>query len=143
MGELTLFVDMHGHIRKKNVFMFGCNNDSDPSLLYKECVIPYLLSKQDPNFSFENCSFKVMSYQKKVTKKIPPAKRGCGRVVVGRDLKVLNSFTMEASFSGVDNGPNSGLHLTTKFLEEIGHNLCKVLLFYTSPIHVKPSKKKF
>src|SRR5690349_19322705 len=51
--ELLLFVDLHGHFRKKNVFMYGCNNDKAPSEQFKkECIFPYLVSLQDPNFSF-------------------------------------------------------------------------------------------
>ncbi len=60
--EILLFTDLHGHFRKKNIFMFGCNNDQNPELCYREGIFPYLLSKRDPNFSFDNCNFKVTIY---------------------------------------------------------------------------------
>lgn len=57
--NLLLFVDLHGHFEKKNIFMFGCNNDLNPNLQMQECIFPYLLSQKDENFSFSSCSFKV------------------------------------------------------------------------------------
>lgn len=57
--KLLLFVDLHGHFGKKNIFMFGCNNDTNPNLRLQECVFPFLLGQRDENFSFDSCSFKV------------------------------------------------------------------------------------
>eukprot|EP01116_Phalansterium_solitarium_P001409 TRINITY_DN11208_c0_g9_i1.p1 TRINITY_DN11208_c0_g9~~TRINITY_DN11208_c0_g9_i1.p1 ORF type:complete len:1382 (-),score=570.41 TRINITY_DN11208_c0_g9_i1:691-4836(-) len=119
---VLMFVDLHGHFRKKNVFMFGCNNDSDPALRNRERVLPFLLSQADPNFSFNDCDFKITR-----------AKRTCGRVVVGKDLHVLNSFTMEATFAGMDIGPNKGCHLDIAMLEDIGRHLCETLVDLIDP----------
>ena len=39
---VAIFVDLHGHSRKQNVFMYGCNNQRKP----EECrVFPLILSK--------------------------------------------------------------------------------------------------
>lgn len=47
--ELTMFLDMHGHSRKSNVFMYGCDRRDNP----KVCrLFPYILSKLSPYFSF-------------------------------------------------------------------------------------------
>lgn len=58
-SEVQLYVDLHGHFRKKNIFMYGCNNDYFPDRRLKECIFPYLLSQKDFNFSFKDCSFTV------------------------------------------------------------------------------------
>ncbi|PRP74462.1 hypothetical protein PROFUN_06591 [Planoprotostelium fungivorum] len=119
--DIKLFVDLHGHFRKKNIFMFGCNHDGRPDLKYKEAVFPFMLSRIDSNFNFDGCSFKI-----------PQSKKSCGRVVGGRSLNILNSFTMEASFSGMDVGTNRGHHLDIEYLLRIGHSLIKTLYTYTT-----------
>ena len=47
---VMFFCDMHGHSKKKDVFMYGCNYEDDP---IKTRVFPMLLSKICPLFSFE------------------------------------------------------------------------------------------
>ena len=51
-----LFCDLHGHSRKQNVFMYGCTQRDNPH----QCkVLPYMLSKLNPYFKFENSRFGV------------------------------------------------------------------------------------
>jgi murein tripeptide amidase MpaA len=53
---LTMFADLHGHSRKNNVFIYGCNRREN----VKACrLFPFMLSKLSPYFSFENCRFGV------------------------------------------------------------------------------------
>lgn len=53
---VTLYCDLHGHSRKQNVFMYGCNNPKRP----EECrVFPFMLSKLSSFFDFESCRFSV------------------------------------------------------------------------------------
>lgn len=118
--DVTLFCDLHGHFRKKNVFMFGCDHSGKERLM--ERVFPHLLAQLDDNFSSQGSSYKILK-----------SKRACGRVVVGKDLSVINSFTMEASFSGMDIGSNKGFHIDTRMLEGIGKHLCQVLIHYLEP----------
>ena len=51
-----MFCDLHGHSRKQNVFMYGCNNANAPE---ETRIFPYLLSKISPFFSFENSRFGI------------------------------------------------------------------------------------
>ncbi len=44
-------------------------------------------------FSYQNCKFRV-----------EPDKIGTGRVVVWKEFKVTNSFTLESSFRGYEHG---------------------------------------
>ena len=54
--ELVLYVDLHGHSRKKNVFVYGCDNVTRPQLLLHERVFPYMLDKNAAAlFSYKEC----------------------------------------------------------------------------------------
>lgn len=99
-----LFCDFHGHSRRKNIFMFGC-----PSMNKIESVFPILYNEIFPGFSIEGCSYQIE--QSKLT---------CGRVVVGQQLGVQCSYTLESSYCGFDIGPYKGLQLNIKMLEESG-----------------------
>lgn len=53
---LSMFCDLHGHSRKQNVFMYGCNKRDDP---YYCRTLPFMLSKLNSYFSFENSRFGI------------------------------------------------------------------------------------
>lgn len=65
-SQLSMFVDLHGHSAKRNVFMYGM--DSVGSLQSR--ILPKLLSKQTEMFRYYACSFKL-SKDKRTTA------RGC------------------------------------------------------------------
>jgi len=46
--ELVLYCDFHGHSRKQNVFVYGCENKHLPNERLKERLFPAMLSKNDP-----------------------------------------------------------------------------------------------
>lgn len=70
-------------------------------------------------FSFENCKFRIQR-----------AKEGTGRVVMWM-MGICNSYTMEASFAGVDMGPREFTHFSTNDYEQIGKSFCQTLIdFY-------------
>ena len=46
--QLILYCDFHGHSRKQNVFIYGCENKHLPSERLKERIFPAMLSKNDP-----------------------------------------------------------------------------------------------
>ena len=125
-----LFLDLHGHSKKKNSFLYG--NDATQqtsklaaqtrlSLNYNEQhifnqrvhtrIFPHILSSVSSSgssgyFSFEDCSFGVQR-----------SKKGTGRVVCWRELGIEASYTVEASFCG--NGSNVGMkHARRHFLHD-------------------------
>ncbi|XP_042641341.1 cytosolic carboxypeptidase 2 isoform X2 [Tyto alba] len=120
--EVVLYCDFHGHSRKNNVFMYGCDDgggSTGPRL--RQRVFPLMLSKNAPDkFSFPSCKFKVQK-----------SKAGTGRVVLWR-LGVSNSYTLEAAFGGSTlDGRNS--HFTVEDLEALGSHLCDTLLDFCDP----------
>ena len=101
--DVILFCDLHGHSRKKNIFMYGNGVKGDTK--YKERIFPYILEQQAEVFSYADCAFSVQRQ-----------KEGTGRVVGWKELGVTNSFTLEASFCGSDFGKYADLHFNTDML---------------------------
>ncbi|NWW95214.1 CBPC2 carboxypeptidase, partial [Rhynochetos jubatus] len=117
--EVVLYCDFHGHSRKNNVFMYGCDGGAGPRL--RQRVFPLMLSKNAPDkFSFPSCKFKVQK-----------SKAGTGRVVMWR-TGVSNSYTMEAAFGGSTLGGRSS-HFTVEDLKSLGYHLCDTLLDFCDP----------
>ncbi len=52
--DLILYCDFHGHSRKQNVFIYGCENKHSPRERLKEKIFPAILAKNDPT---KVCSF--------------------------------------------------------------------------------------
>jgi len=130
--EVVLCVDLHGHSRAPNVFMYGCKTSEGDALYRHERILPFLLWDRGSNyFSYKDCSFEV-------TKK----KEACARVVYRNLFGILNSFTMEASFAGTDFGRGKGMHLSWRDLEEMGETLGKTLVKYLDTVeHGKALKQ--
>ncbi|NXW25332.1 CBPC2 carboxypeptidase, partial [Circaetus pectoralis] len=120
--EVVLYCDFHGHSRKNNVFMYGCDGGwAGARLRLCQRVFPLMLSKNAPDkFSFPSCKFKVQK-----------SKAGTGRVVMWR-MGVSNSYTMEAAFGGSTLGGRSS-HFTVEDLKSLGYHLCDTLLDFCDP----------
>uniref|UniRef100_A0A2K5E8W6 AGBL carboxypeptidase 3 n=1 Tax=Aotus nancymaae TaxID=37293 RepID=A0A2K5E8W6_AOTNA len=114
--EVILYCDLHGHSRKENIFMYGCDG-SDRSKTYLQ--VSFLLASFQ--FSFLACKCNVQK-----------SKEGTGRVVMWK-MGIRNSFTMEATFCGSTLGNKRGTHFSTKDLESMGYHFCDSLLDYCDP----------
>ena len=127
--EVAAFVDLHGHSRKFNIFMYGCDDRRKPRPTVR--VFPKLLSWNRLGgryVSFDDCSFSVRK-----------GREGTGRVVVAREINIKNSYTLEATFCGADFGPLAGCHFNTEHFMEVGRGLADALLDYYLPNHASPS----
>ncbi|XP_054947487.1 cytosolic carboxypeptidase 2 isoform X8 [Physeter macrocephalus] len=119
--EVLLYCDFHGHSRKSNIFLYGCNN-KDRKFWLHERVFPLMLSKNAPDkFSFHSCNFKVQK-----------CKEGTGRVVMWR-MGILNSYTMESTFGGSTLGNKRDTHFTPEDLKSLGYHVCDTLLDFCDP----------
>ncbi|XP_044006986.1 cytosolic carboxypeptidase 1-like isoform X3 [Aphidius gifuensis] len=115
-----IFVDYHGHSRRKNVFLFGCSKSASWSSVDRAkndqpvqyLMLPRLMQKTSAAFSFPLCSFKVENRSREST----------ARVAIWR-LGVARSYTMESSFCGCDQGSLAGLHFDTIHLKNVGRDL--------------------
>ncbi|NXT00119.1 CBPC2 carboxypeptidase, partial [Jacana jacana] len=120
--EVVLYCDFHGHSRKNNVFMYGCDGGrAGAGLRLLQRVFPLMLSKNAPDkFSFPSCKFKVQK-----------SKAGTGRVVMWR-MGISNSYTMEVAFGGSTLGRRNS-HFTLADLKSLGYHLCDTLLDFCDP----------
>jgi hypothetical protein len=118
--ELVLYCDMHGHSRSSNIFIYGCDDPrgENPNRLLAR-VFPHLLWKSCSYFSFKDCNFKIQR-----------SKESTARVVVHRELGVMNSFTLEASFAGANRGVGTGMHFNTLDLDEMARRFCECIVQY-------------
>uniref|UniRef100_A0A8D2QD90 Cytosolic carboxypeptidase 2 n=1 Tax=Zonotrichia albicollis TaxID=44394 RepID=A0A8D2QD90_ZONAL len=124
--EVVLYCDFHGHSRKNNVFMYGCDGGRDNTRTrLRQRVFPLMLSKNAPDkFSFSSCKFQVQK-----------SKEGTGRVSMWR-LGVSHSYTLEVAFSGSTLGGRSS-HFSVEDLESLGRLLCDTLLDFCDPAPAK------
>ena len=111
---VLLFLDLHGHSKKKNSFLYGCdctlqseklnsvamktytNDEINMNKIYARTFAKVLCTLSDVKkggyFSYRDSSFNVKN-----------SKRGTGRVVSWRDLQIPGTFTIESSFCGFGN----------------------------------------
>ncbi len=91
---VELYTDIHGHSRKYNVFMYGCafseyTLDSRNNSAIK--VFPSLLHERLDAFNIKDCRF-ALEKEKEAT----------ARIVLFKELSIINCFTMESSFYGTE-----------------------------------------
>ncbi|XP_050789631.1 cytosolic carboxypeptidase 3 isoform X5 [Gopherus flavomarginatus] len=129
--DILLYCDLHGHSRKENVFMYGCDGGEQAEMpCLHQRIFPLMMSKNCPDkFSFPDCNFKVQK-----------SKEGTGRVVMWK-MGIRNSYTLEATFCGSKLGNREGTHFNTEDLESIGYHFCDALLDYCDPDKSKRKAK--
>ena len=135
--EIALYCDMHGHSMKKNMFVYANSLNSiqedgrNTNILIK--LVPKLLAKVNKLFSFKDSHFRI-----------EPCKLSTARVVVFKELGVVNSYTLEASFYGpktqaqlanknpMSEGEDQDAQMSTSHMESLGRDLCRVMVAFTS-----------
>ncbi|CAH1248158.1 AGBL3 [Branchiostoma lanceolatum] len=124
--EIIVYCDLHGHSRKPNVFMYGCNSIQGrmgldgAEVFINERLFPWLMAQKAPDkFAFGGCKFQIKK-----------CKESTGRVVMWR-TGIMNSFTMEATFCGTEKlGSGPPRHFNIKDFQDIGKTFCEVVLDY-------------
>ncbi|XP_033640292.1 uncharacterized protein LOC117300677 isoform X4 [Asterias rubens] len=123
--EILVYCDLHGHSRKHNVFIYGCDKNGkeiDAAAFLYQRLFPWLMSREAPDkFSFRGCKFHVKR-----------CKEATSRVVMWRELGISNSFTMEATFCGSKNISSEEIprHFNLSDFEDLGRHFCEALLVY-------------
>jgi len=115
--ELAIFCDFHGHSRRKNIFMYGCNNPNSPE---DSRLFPFILGSLCPYFIYNYSRF---GNQK--------SKESTARMSLFNELKGHPCiYTMESSFCGNDEGPYARYHFSTENLMQTGIDFCRSLLIH-------------
>ncbi|VDL81927.1 unnamed protein product [Nippostrongylus brasiliensis] len=115
-----VFVDLHGHSRRPNVFMFG--NNPEESWRADDKMLPnnyefMTLPESSPAFAYNLCQFGITR-----------GKESSARVTVWRQFGVTKSYTMESTFSGFETGALKGFQVGTKDLKDVGRQLLLAIL---------------
>lgn len=124
---LLMCCDLHGHTRKRNVFMYGCAIKSMDCLTLRRNlmakVIPVEMSKRSKFFTFKDCHFRLEK-----------SKNSTARIVLYKDFNITHSYTMEASFFGPLNKKFQveNYHMNEKDLQSVGESLCKTCLIFVA-----------
>ncbi|CAG9326951.1 unnamed protein product [Blepharisma stoltei] len=130
-NEIIMCCDMHGHSKKKNVFMYGCNVKSYEAIPQRKNllakVIPLLLSRKNKCFSYFDSHFRMEK-----------SKFSTERIVVYNEMGIAHSYTLEASFFGPRSSKafdnfQGDMHMKKSHLEKIGADLCELCLTFASP----------
>ncbi|OAF69351.1 hypothetical protein A3Q56_02928, partial [Intoshia linei] len=117
--------DIHGHSRQKNIFIFGCDHMKSWSpadkLIYHQpetshLNICHLLNKYTSLFSLKQSNFAIEK-----------SKESTARICLWREFGIKNSYTMESTFCGFNEGiydgyqlnPSNYKHLAKSFLLSI------------------------
>lgn len=119
--KILIYCDIHCHSKKKNSFLYGCNTagENAPFSTWTQVrLLPRLLARRSKYISLPSCKFGI-----------DQCKLGTARVVVWKEFKVMNSFTLENSFYGYEHGPETRVY-TQKNYNEIGGSLAMTLNDY-------------
>jgi cytosolic carboxypeptidase protein 2/3 len=108
--ELFVFCDIHGHNKKKNIFLYGCPVIDGSR---KELIFPLIMSKNCDVFSYKDCSWAI-----------PKDRENCARVIVWKEFGMVNSFTLEISYLG----PSMGKYECYHFNLSLFHHMADALL---------------
>ena len=123
--EVLAFFDLHGHSRKKNAFMYGCEHSGADARKrnFMLRALPALFGAESRIFKFDHCSFKCEK-----------AKEKTGRLVCFKELGVRHSFTLETSFYGrereEEDAADADMHMGVGEFEKLGEELCKTIWHY-------------
>jgi len=118
--EISMYIDLHGHSRKYNIFMYGCEEKKRPNPKVRAFPKFFSLHNVGKKYvSYGDCSFHVRK-----------GRESTARVVVSRDIGIPLSYTVEATFCGADSGPLKYCHMNTGHLEEVGIALVDSFIQY-------------
>eukprot|EP00762_Andalucia_godoyi_P005871 ANDGO_06994.mRNA.1 Cytosolic carboxypeptidase NnaD len=120
--EVVMYCDLHGHSRKLNTFIYGCDNDPNSSIHFHERVFPRILADVSDLFSFESSSFVVQK-----------SKESCARVVIRRKRHIVASYTLEGSLCGSSQGACANCHYSVSEMVRSGRDFCRALYIFASP----------
>lgn len=112
-----MFIDMHGHSVKKNVFIYGPEYPISDNVYYECRELPRILANLTSMFRFYSCIFKISMY-----------KDTTARAIVNRTIPITNCYTIEASNGFYyDRDSHRELPFTQLAYEEMGMYVAKAI----------------
>ena len=130
-GKLLAFLDLHAHSRKKSVFIYGPYYPLHSSKYYAMRVLPRLICEQTQQFRYAACQFRNQSNRQKTA-----------RLVVWRELRLPNSYTVEGSFYGFLTEDRRTESFTEETVMEAGAGIGQGILRYVTLQEVEAKDKE-
>lgn len=69
-NRLLMFLDLHGHSVKKNVFLYGPEYDIWETNYYKTRILPKIISNKTDMFRYYSCLFRVSEAKKSTARAV-------------------------------------------------------------------------
>ena len=111
-SQVFMFIDFHGHFCKKGSFLYGpCYPLHDLNYFYTK-IIAKLLSERTQIFRYHSSRFVV-----------DKGKNSTARVVMWKELGIVNAFTLETSYFGFINDERETVAFETHHLYELAEQL--------------------
>ena len=129
--DIMAFIDMHGHSRKKNVFVYGPQEPLHSANYLKMRIIPKLIAEETQKFRYHSCRFRLEQ-----------SKLKAARIVMWREFNITNCFTFEASFHGHFDHLNNNEEFTCAQYEEMGEHLANSFFEYLMIIEEEERRRK-
>jgi hypothetical protein len=130
-GGLYMFLDLHAHSRRKNVFIYGPHYPLHSDKYFKMRVFPKLLSERSEMFRYFGCKFRNEH-----------SKRKAARLVVWKEHKLPYSYTVEASFYGFLTPQRTTVSFNEDLLMKMGVAICDALLDYAQLLEAEQRRKE-
>ncbi|KAL4482478.1 hypothetical protein ABPG72_001454 [Tetrahymena utriculariae] len=129
--EIDYFIDLHGHSKKLNSFVYACKVESDQ---YACCLFPMMLSRINSILHYPSCTFGLESYKENTA-------RG---IAWNSGVNKPNIFTIETSFFGYNDKKNGGkaTHFKIQDLTKLGGDLIKCMFAYYIENHADEALKQ-
>ncbi len=112
---IACFLDMHGHSRKKNAFMYGPYFPLHSLKYLRVRVIPKLMAERTDMFRYWACKFRVEK-----------SKKRAARIVLWKEFGITNCYTLEASFHGFLTHERKTVEFSHSSMEFMGREVCEV-----------------
>lgn len=126
MRKTKLFIDFHGHSSEQNVFTYGPPHHKTSELYELSRLLPYLISKKNPDFSVQQSSYEIS-----------PQKRHCARAVFHSKFGFHYSYTVESSF-----GVYGGRRINEKDMLKMGGDICETVQQFVRMVTAEKDKDK-
>jgi hypothetical protein len=111
-------IDLHGHSKKLGSFIYGNKHYKTDEKYHRVRILPKLMAILCPYFSYRSTRFRGP---------VEGEHENTARAVLGREMGIVHSFTLETSFFGYDE-KFYPVEFNAQKLREIGANLAQALL---------------
>uniref|UniRef100_A0A0N5BWS4 Peptidase_M14 domain-containing protein n=1 Tax=Strongyloides papillosus TaxID=174720 RepID=A0A0N5BWS4_STREA len=114
-----VFLDLHGHSKRSNIFIFGNNpeeswlDDDNEKINDQFMKLPEILESTSSAFSLSDSRFTIAK-----------SKESSARIALWRQFGIERSYTMESTYCGFDKKDHKGKQINISHLEKMGIDLC-------------------